>query len=175
MPKHKPDVRFVISTKRDNYSKLPEYSVTLRAVVIQDGDVKNPGYFYRDDPDYPTNAYNDLAVTALCDESGRWFGSEVRYQQPYCVDLDRAAEMVLTLRRVRKSLERSEREFGHPESFPAYAMRVARALGATAERPFGWRDARAHDGTGFIWQSTDGLRHILTETFEGKRQPTDRS
>lgn len=173
MAKHKPDVRLAISTRRNTYDR--KYSVELHVAVVQKDGVKNPGYFYLDDPDYPTNAYNDLCVRALYDEDLGWFGWSVAYREPIEVDVERAATMLKILRKVKASMERAEREFGHPESFPAFAMRAVRALGATTDRPFGVHDpARSVDGTKYRWFSPDGLRSFLADTVTGKVPPTYR-
>lgn len=180
MTKHKPDIRFTISTERDNWSSSMDYSLKLHTVVMgarddEIGKVLNPGHFYLDNPNYSTNPLDGLCITALHsqgDDTGYWFGWEVRYNQPYAVDEKRAAEMLKTLRAVRRKLEKFERELGRAESLEAYAMRVARALGATTDRPFGFRDASSYDGTGYRWHDAEGLRYVLDRTVKGEIEPT---
>lgn len=164
----KPDIRFQVSTRRDSYSSY--LTVRLESVLVRDGEVISPGYSHD-----ATDVLSDLVISAQADISNdtsaaeRWYGWQIWFVNPYHVDLSRARGMVKVLDGVARKMRRAESDAGRPESFHAYALRAARAAGATADNPFGVRDAeRSYDGTGYRWLGADGLAHYLSEVFAGK-------
>lgn len=59
------------------------------------------------------------------------YGFKVDFHEVYSVDLRKAQKMVKTLSTLDKRMEKLDQKFGRVDSFSAYLLRVAAALGAT--------------------------------------------
>lgn len=113
----------------------------------------------------------DLIVRASYDPKltspGTTYAWATEYKDVYSVDLRRAEGMVKTLRKVDRGLERAQMEWGHPDTFAAYAMRVAKALGI---KTYGYKaDGRSnfYDGNDYRWVGAADLQyrinHLIAE------------
>ena len=77
----------------------------------------------------------DLVIGAQvsADEpDGTWYGWSVEYRRPYTVGLHRAEAMAATLRAISRHQDRLTARYGWPDTFAAYAARIADALHITA-------------------------------------------
>ncbi len=111
---------------------------------------------------FNSGPYDDLVVRAQAHmKSGdaEFYGWSVVYRQPYEVNLDRAETMVKTLRKVNRHMEKLTTKFGSPQNFAEYVGRVADALGAASDNPFGVPSTMYPDGQ--RWTNVDGLRYEL--------------
>jgi hypothetical protein len=119
------DLAFLLQAKTTNYAD-DEPVLRLRATVVHvtDDGIRNLTYNTVD-----RSGLADLTVTALgepnIDDAYAW---QVGYHRPYSVDLDRVRMMVATLGRVERRLVQLSGQFGRPESFGAYLLRVATVL-----------------------------------------------
>ena len=57
------------------------------------------------------------------------YGWSIEYD-PHTVNLGRAKKMVKTLRKIHKRLDAMHKDWGNPETFGAFALRVLKAVGA---------------------------------------------
>lgn len=73
--------------------------------------------------------FDDLVIRAQYDRQDKngWglYGWGVEYRTVHYVGLEHARQMVKTLNRVEKGLERLEKKWGPPQSFSQYVIRVA--------------------------------------------------
>lgn len=111
------------------------------AKLLADGKVRNFS-----DHSWPREPLADLVISGQADENqtthnGEPYGWHCWYEEPHRVELDRAEGMVKTLRKVERGVKKLESEFGYPDTFAAYAARVAKVLGV---KTFMW----SNDGSG---------------------------
>ena len=161
MTKHKPDIRFTVNAER-TWQGSNLIRCTLHAVIMRpDGELNSPGYFYSGDPDYQANELQDLVIDAQAsDGDDHWYGWEAGYKQRHFTGLREARIMVSVLTRIDRALTREQDMNGSPASFPVYATRVARAVGAWSPNLFAVPDSYHPGGQRFT--GTDGLAHYLT-------------
>src|SRR3990167_9152811 len=103
-------------------------------VEIKFYDLRTDGKLYS-----PYDEWDNLTIRAFeyhddtgpQAEPGRLIGWEVAYQQPFCVNLSAAEAYVKLLRAVQRKLDKYAAEFGVPEGFGQFALRVCKALGVT--------------------------------------------
>jgi hypothetical protein len=119
------DLAFLLEAKTSNYAgDEPFLRLCATVVHVTDDGIRNLTYNTVD-----RSGLADLTVTALGEpNTDDAYGWQVGYHQPYSVDLDRARMMVATLGRVERRLGQLSGQFGRPESFGAYLLRVATVL-----------------------------------------------
>jgi len=94
-----------------------------------DGTIRNWRTEWQDRDDC---YYDQLRITCQQDNrsNAQSYGWKISYNQPYSVNLAVATKMQKTLSKINRAMEKLEREYGHPESFEDYVIRVSRALKA---------------------------------------------
>lgn len=124
------DLAFLLEAETTNYSgDQPALRLRASVVHVTDDGIRNITY----DTVEPSGLA-DLTVSALGESSvQQTYAWQVGYHQPYSVDLERARIMAATLGRIERRLVQVRGQFGWPESFGAYLLRVADALKV---RPF---------------------------------------
>ncbi len=122
------DLAFLLKAETTNYSgDEPALRLCATMVQVTDDGIRNITYSMVD-----RSGLADLTVTALGEPTIDYaYAWHVGYHQPYSVDLDRARVMVATLGRVERRLVQLSGQFGRPESFGAYLLRVATVLKAS--------------------------------------------
>lgn len=153
------DLRFLYELKRNQYTGDDATHFIARVVYVNNDGVLNPM-----DSDWDTAQFADLGLTAYHRHGSGWYGFEVEYLQPFRVDLRQAERMVKLLRKVHKTLDRLNEQFGAANDLTTYCARVSQAIGCKTSYRFGRRteDMRP-DGTYYRWLDVDGLRGVLDE------------
>lgn len=162
--------RLVLTTEEKNYGNGRTVQAKIEICYLGEDELQSPvwdgGYSAAD-------AYADLIVSAQCDterEPVRWYDWRLEFSRPYSVDIRRAESMATVLRLLTRKLAKLTERFGEPDSFEAYAARVADILGGYPRVQFGRRvDAsRDHNGTGYQWGNALSLRYWLEDAAKGK-------
>lgn len=100
---------------RNRYGKIK-----IRFVLIEDDKLRNI---------VDGSPLEGLTVSAQYDRDGWYtYGYSVAYRNEWFADLERCEIMVKTLRKVRRGLDRIEKEWGHATDFGTYAIRVCKTL-----------------------------------------------
>ena len=144
----------------DRHARVEIKFYDLRA----DGKLYNP---YDEWDNLTIRAYEYHDIDSERSEPGRLIGWEVAYGQPFCVNLSTAETYVKLLRAVQRKLDKYAAEFGVPEGFGQFALRVCKALGVTqfigAERNH-WSEAYE---TRPVQDIGHAIGHELAKLYEG--------
>jgi hypothetical protein len=151
----------LLSSKTNHWSGMsPLLRIELRVVyVTATGSIRNGST-----SSFDTDPYADLVIGAQYDGATterQPYGWEVEYRDVYSANLRRVEAMVKTLRKVERGLEKLRAEWGYPDSFAAYVVRVGKLLG-TSE--FGYKAAgndSSYDSNEYRWTDADGLRYRI--------------
>lgn len=112
----------------DNYGRL----IVSLVKRMEDSRIRNFSSSFYDDNNLPQHLA-DLNIRCFYNVKGgvisELYGWSIEYD-PHTVDLVRAEKMVKTLRKIHKRLEAMAKEWGNPETFGAFALRVLKAIGA---------------------------------------------
>lgn len=149
--------------------KLREYLspiLTVRARVVhvsaEENGERQVGRPLDDWGDH--SEYADLEITAQADEHNiLFYGASVEYRRPFTVGLERAEQMVRTLRKVDRGIRRRREQFGREESFAGYLTWVGAILKI---RTFCWELGRGPEATHYHFSGAGGLESKLAAELE---------
>jgi hypothetical protein len=153
--------------------------MTFKASVVYVIEPNHPGdtglrnpQANRYDPDGIAQ-YDGLCITAQINRRGpdaAWYAIKLVYSEPYEVDLVQAERMVKLLRKLQRTLDKYDQQFGRTDDLVMFCARVASALGCSAPEPF----ARHPKGlseykSDYRWTDVENLRGLLDTVVEKGR------
>lgn len=118
---------------------------------------------------------NDLTVSLAMSRTDSYCNVDLRYRDPYAVDLHRAQVMVKTLSGLQRKLDKFAAQFGNTDEYPEYLGRVFAALGVNrvifaADLPRGSTWFSDHDGEiAQHFYTTSSARHRIAQWMETHR------
>lgn len=163
------ELRLLLSSEKPEWAwDNPVLMFSLTPVYDTSEGLRNPP-----SGSFDADPLSDLQVRAQLDlASEAPYGWHVEYRQVYSVDLAQAERMVKTLRTIERKLAKYQAELGYPESFVAYAARVAQAIGA---KQFGERAAGPRsmfmDGNQYRWGDATHLASWVGQAQDDFQKP----
>lgn len=165
---------FLFTTKRDtDFFTIEGHAVTVgpqpndydyECRRLTSESLRNPSH------DRLVNGFDlqDFAITAQANEARRsdekrsdFYAWQICYVSRYKIDEADCKAMLKVLQTVNRKLQKMEEEYGRPDTFGGYCMRVAKALGATCMvKPLSNRGWSYSENEHRIMSLKDGKYHV---------------